>query len=339
MVALKIDGFADPLFETLDQSTGGMNDILDNLQFALSVTGPIMLVLLLGIALKRGGLITDAFIDVGSKLVFNVALPALLFITIAQTHFEQTANLNLVMAGLLGTLVFFLVMELIAAVTVHPSQDRGVVVQGGYRSNMGIIGLAYAVNAFGDVALAAASLYLALVTVLYNVLAVITLNRSLHRQATFGATLKKIALNPLIIGIFSALPFAYFEVPLPRLLLQTGEYFAQMTLPLALLCTGGSLSLASLRLESRNAMIGSVAKVIFSPLLLTLGALFAGLRGMDLGIVFLMSAAPTAASSYVMSRAMGGNATLAANIIVLSTIGSVIATTLGITWLRSAGLV
>ena len=40
-----------------------------------------------------------------------------------------------------------------------------------------------------------------------------------------------------------------------------------------------------------------------------------------------------------MSRAMGGNATLAANIIVLSTIGSVIATTLCITWLRSAGLV
>lgn len=43
-----------------------------------------------------------------------------------------------------------------------------------------------------------------------------------------------------------------------------------------------------------------------------------------MGILLLMSSAPTAAASYVMTKAMGGNATLAANIIALTTLGSAI---------------
>jgi predicted permease len=315
-----------------------MNEFLATLQFALSVTGPIILVLIMGVVLARTGLLTSAFMDGGTRLVFNVTLPCLLFVTISQTHFEQTANLTLIAVGVLGTLALFALAEAIAARLVAPPVDRGVVVQGIYRGNMGIIGLAYCVNAYGDRALAAAALYLGLLSILYNVLAVITLSRSLGHRGPRLALVKGILMNPLIIGIVTALPFAYLEVPLPELLLDTGEYFAQMTLPLALLCTGGSLSLATLRLDSRNALIATLGKVLLAPAALTAFALLAGLRGMELGILFLMSAAPTAASSYVMSRAMGGNAPLSANIVVLTTIGSVLFTSLGITLLQLADL-
>lgn len=212
-----------------------MTGILDNLQFALSVTGPIMLVLVMGVLLARWHIINDAFIDAGSKLVFNVTLPALLFIIISQTRFEQTANVALIVIGVLGTLLCFVAVELIAPLFVNPPRDRGVVVQGSFRGNIAVVGLAYAVNAYGDIALAASSLYLGVITALYNVLAVITLNRSLNRHLSPLATLRSIARNPLIIGIVAGLPFAYFEISLPGLVLQTGEYFAQLALPLALL--------------------------------------------------------------------------------------------------------
>ncbi len=55
---------------------------------------------------------------------------------------------------------------------------------------------------------------------------------------------------------------------------------------------------------------------------MTLGGLLMGFRGATLGVIFLFSATPTAAGSYVMTRAMGGNATLAANIIAITTVGS-----------------
>lgn len=52
-----------------------------------------------------------------------------------------------------------------------------------------------------------------------------------------------------------------------------------------------------------------------------------------------MTSAPTAAASYVMARAMGGNATLAANIIALTTVFSLFTCTLGIFLLSSFGVI
>jgi malonate transporter len=316
-----------------------MSDLLASLTFAFSVTGPIFVILLLGVLLARAGILTEPFIDAGSRLVFNVTLPSLLFLSISRTTIEQAMNLSLVAWGLVGTLALFLLLEWMANRLVSPPSERGVVVQGAFRSNMGIVGLAYCVNAYGDPGLAGASLYLALVTILFNVLAVVTLNRSLNKHRSLSKTLVGIVRNPLILGILLALPVAWTKLRLPGILLQVGDYFAQMTLPPALLCAGASMNLKLLRHESRNALLASAGKLLLVPLVLTAGGYGIGLRGMDLGILFLMSSAPTAAASYVMVRAMGGNASLAANIIVLTTLGSLLVTSIGVTLLRGGSLI
>lgn len=315
-----------------------MNEIFHILSFAFSITGPIFVILALGIILARAGIITDAFIDAGSKLVFNVTLPALLFITISKTNIEHTANFSLIGYALVATIVVFILLEMLAAYCIHPPLDRGVVVQGAFRSNMGIVGLAYCANAYGEVGLATASIYLGPVTILFNVLAVITLNRSLNKHRSLTGTLIDIAKNPLILGIVLALPVAWAHWQVPAILVKSGEYFAQMTLPLALLCTGASLSLKALREDSRNAVVASTGKLILVPLLITLGGYWLGFRGMDLGILFLMSSSPTAAASYIMVRAMGGNAVLSANIIALTTFGSILVASVGVAILRHQGL-
>lgn len=314
-----------------------MSEFLHSLAFAASVTGPIFVVLVLGIVLARIGLITEAFVDAGSKLVFNVTLPSLLFISISATDITHTANVVLLVYGVLATLTLFLLLEGLAALMVPIRADRGVVVQGAFRSNMAIIGLAFCVNAYGPAGLAAASIYMAPVTMLLNILSVITLNRSLNRHGSARDTLLAIIRNPLIIAILLALPMAWWQIRLPDILNRSGEYFAQMTLPLALLCTGASLNLTGLRQDSRNAVLATLGKLVLAPVLLTAGGHAPGFRGMDRGILFLLSASPTAAASYVMTRAMGGNAGLAANIIVLTTLGSILGSSLGITLLRGMG--
>ncbi|WP_455212457.1 AEC family transporter [Kaarinaea lacus] len=315
-----------------------MSEFLHIFSFAFSVTGPIFIILALGIILARAGVITDAFIDAGSKLVFNVTLPALLFITISKTNLEHIANVSLIVYGLIATFTVFVLLEWLAGFFIHPPQDRGVVVQGALRSNMGIVGLAYSANAYGDVGLAAASIYLGPVTILFNVLAVITLNRSLNKHRSVAGTLFDIVKNPLILGIVLAIPVAWSHWQLPAILLQSGEYFAQMTLPLALLCTGASLSVKALRKDSRNAVIASIGKLLMVPFIITLGGYWLGFRDMDLGILFLMTSSPTAAASYIMVRAMNGNAALAANIIALTTFGSILVASIGVALLRHQGL-
>ncbi|QID18918.1 AEC family transporter [Nitrogeniibacter mangrovi] len=315
-----------------------MNAFFDILDFSFSVTGPIFVILALGVWLRRVGMLTDAFVEAGSRLVFTVALPALLFISISKTNFEAAANVSLVAFGALATVTTFVVLEWVAARWVAEPADRGVVVQGGFRSNMGIVGLAYCVNAYGESGLVAASLYLGLITILFNILAVITLSRSLHARRSVAGVLRGIATNPIIIGIVLALPVSWAGVKLPALVIQSGQYFANLTLPLALLCTGASLDFARLRLETRNTLLASVAKLVFVPLVFVLGGLAVGFRGIDLGVLLLMSSTPAAAASYVMVRAMGGNAVLAANIIALTTLASILTTSVGIMIVRGAGL-
>lgn len=315
-----------------------MSGFLDVLAFSFSVTGPIFVILALGVWLLRIGMVNDAFIQAGSRVVFTFALPALLFLSISRTRIGESTDFGLIGYGIAATVASYLVLEWLAARWVQPECDRGVVVQGAFRSNMGIVGLAYCVNAYGPAGLATASLYVGLVTIVFNILAVITLSRSLHRHSSPARVLKGIVTNPLIIGIVLALPVSAGGFALPQVVLQSGQYLADLTLPLALLCTGASLDFRSLRESAGNTLLAVGAKLVVLPLLFTLGAIALGFRGTELGVLMLLSSAPTAAASYVMVRAMGGNAPLAANIIALTTLGSLLATSIGITALRSLQL-
>ena len=82
-----------------------------------------------------------------------------------------------------------------------------------------------------------------------------------------------------------------------------------------------------------------VRALVAMPLVFTLGAWAVGFRSMELGVLMLMASAPSAAASYAMVRAMGGNATLAANIIALTTLGSLLTTSAGVSLLRGFGLI
>ncbi|PSW18047.1 transporter [Photobacterium sanctipauli] len=316
-----------------------MIEFLTQLQYSFSITGPIFLMLGLGVYLRRIGMINDAFIETGSKLVFSLTLPAMLFLSVAGANLQQLTNLHLFGFAIIANILVYVLFECISPLLIGSKSDTGVVVQGAFRANTGIIGLAYVSNAFGQDGLVVGSLYVAVITVLYNILAVITLTRSNPSQQGssigFMYLLRSIIKNPLIISIMLAIPFSLFQIPLPQLITDSGSYFANMTLPLALLCTGASLDFNQLRQDSRKARISSIGRLVIAPLLITVSGYLLGFENLELGIIFLMSAAPTAAASYVMARAMGANAILAANVIAITTLGSLFTSSLGITLLKT----
>lgn len=311
--------------------------------FAFSVTVPNLLMMLLGVLLRHWRLMDDRFIDGATRLVFNLALPCLLFFSIATNHPQLLGNLPLVLYGAIGTVATFLLLEVAASWLVKEPRERGVFVQGGFRANTAIVGLAYAMTAYGDEGVALGSLYLTVTVILFNVLSVITLTRSLYgghgKKIGRLSLLRSIATNPLIIGLVCGLLFAQTDLAIPQVIRQTGSYISGLSLPLALLCTGASLDLRAMFRSSNVAALSSSAKLFVVPILMTLGGWLCGFHGAALGIIFLFSATPTASGSYVMTRAMGGNATLAANIIAITTVGSFFTTALGIYFLRSWGVI
>lgn len=295
--------------------------------------------MILGIVLFRLRVINDNFNDVSSKLVFNITLPALLFINISKTPISAATNYSLVLYGIVATVVCYLFLEVISSYIVPKKEDRGVFIQGAFRSNMGIIGLAYCLNAYGEEVFSVASIYLGGVTILYNILSVICLNRSLSANKSLKKTVLAIFKNPLIIAIVTALVFSKLNLHLPNTIYKVGNYFAQMTLPLALLCAGATLNFGEMKRGIRIAAYASIGKLILVPFFITLGAILLGFRGMELGAICLLSSAPAASASYIMVRAVGGNAPLAANIIAITTLASIFSTSVGITILKTLSLI
>ncbi|OBW95280.1 AEC family transporter [Gallibacterium salpingitidis] len=313
-----------------------MDGFLDSISFSIGVTLPNILMLFLGIYLRHVGMINDQFCQQGSKLVFNITLPALLFLSIIENPTDYGAQLQIIVAGYAGCLLIFVLGEIFAAKFIQDKRERGTFVQGVFRGNSGIIGLSLCANAYGSSGIAAASVYTALITLLYNVLAVITLSRSLsdNGKPSFSSILKQLIKNPLILSIMVALVISKLGFTIPKSLISTGDYLSRMTLPLALLCTGASLNFRGMDPSSKIAFQSSIGRVVVAPIVLVLVARLCGVTGLGLGVIFLMTATPAAAASYPMVRSMGGNAKTAANIVGITTIGSIISSAIGIVILK-----
>lgn len=318
-----------------------LNDFVQTLGFAFGITAPIFVLVVLGVLFRQWRLIDEHFVKTASSLVFTAGLPTLMFITIINTDLSKVINIKLIATGLVLTTVVFLLLWLAAPLLVKKRAEQGIFIQGSFRGNMGIVGLAFCVNAYGDRGLAAASLFLALITVLYNILAVFILTRTLSAQedqlkrTLFTSLLK----NPIIIGIVLGLLAAFLNISIHPILFTAGEYIADLTLPLALLCIGGSLSLASLRSTSYVAFITVFMKLALVPAAMVVMALPLGFSDFDMGIFFLMVSSPTATASYIMVQAMRGDGVLAANIVVISTLLSVLSVSAGLVILKTFGIV
>lgn len=308
--------------------------------FALGVTLPNFLLLVFGWYLRRSGQIDGSFCAQASRLVYRYTLPLVLFVSLTNSEIHYGEQARLLAAGVASTLILYVGAEIYAWKFVPEIRDKGVFVQGVFRSNLGIVGLAFVSNAYGSAGLAAGAVFTGVVTVLYNILAVITLSRSTGSslKQRLKDTLAKIAANPLIQAIAAALVLKEMNLAVPVLLLETGGLLAKIALPLALICAGATFDVRSVFHASGISMQASIGRLVAAPLVAVAVGLALGLSGVPMGVLFLMTATPVAVASYVMAKALGGNDVAAANITGITTVGAVVPAVVGVVLLRSAGL-
>ncbi|OMH39059.1 AEC family transporter [Motiliproteus sp. MSK22-1] len=315
-----------------------MNFYLQTLSETAQIVLPIFLLLISGFLLRRLKVIDTTFVDQASRLVFSLTLPILIFLSVAQADFFQLFSARQLTYVYTSTCLAVLLIYFCTRKLITAPADQGVFTQGAFRGNFGIIGLAVVFNMLGSPGLPPAALLLALIIPLYNVLSIIVLSLSNEGGLNPKQLLISIIRNPLILAVAAALPFSMWSLPMPELLKSTGSYFADLTLPLALLTIGASLDLKYLGTSSKPAIHASLLKLVTLPILLTFGAYLTGFRGNELAILFVLFGSPTAAASFVMAKVMGGNGTLAANIVALTTLGSILTLGTGIYLLKILSL-
>ena len=316
-------------------------DYWQQLVFVGSITLPVFSLVFIGIWLKWRGKINDDFTAKSSYIVFNLALPVLMFAAIVRTDIAQIGNPRLITFAVLMALLSFSVLWFGSRAFIADKKNLGVFVQGCFRSNLGILGLAFCVTTFAEDGLAVGALLLAVITPLYNILSIYALTHAASEdsQLNWLVLLKGVITNPLIVAILLALPFAYWQVALPDVVMRSIDYLAAMTLPLALICIGGSLSFSALKQTQWLSWVAVIIKLLLMPAIVSILAYATGFRGVELGCLILMFASPTAAASFVMVRTIGGNHTLAANIIALTTLISLFSVSIAIYLLKVFALI
>ena len=314
---------------------------MQNLIIVAGLVAPVFLIVALGYLLKKLGMINDNFVKFSSRIVFSVSLPALIFTEISKTDLSTILNLELIGFAYAGTLITFFIAWLISIPSVKTATDRTVFIQGSFRGNFAVVGLALIANVYGINNLGKASLLLAFTIPIYNTLSVVALTVPLRneRHLNIRHTIFEILRNPLVLAVILSIPFSYCKIELPFIVDSTINYLADLALPLALLGIGGFMDFTELKKGFTLSLYSSVLKLIVFPVLMIYGAYLFGFRGYDLGILFILFACPTAIASFIMAEAMGSNSKLAANILLMTTLASLVTITIGLFILKEYNLI
>ena len=313
-----------------------MNSI-ENLSQILGITAPVFAMVCMGLLLKKARLIDEPFIQTASTLTYKATMPTLFFMSIWQADIYSAFQADLVLFFCAATLLGF-AGSWLWAVKAVPWPQRGVFVQGSFRGNCGVVSFALAASYYGDYGLSVGGVLVGFTILLFNVLSVLILSvysPSLKfSPAMVGRELLK---NPLIIAVVLGMLASAVKLYIPEWLVKSGQYFAGLTLPLALICVGATLSLAGVKAAGKPSIQSSLIKIFILPVVACTIAYFIGFQDRDLIILWMFLASPTAAASFAMAVAAGGDGKLAANIIALTTLVSLVSMTAGIYVLTAMG--
>lgn len=296
-----------------------------------------------GVVLRRYRFLDGGFIDAANSLVYYILLPALLFHEIGTTDFRQSFNGPLVAGGYAATLATFLLAFVASRVLGLDPSETGAFVQGSFRANLAYVGLPIVFNAVGHAGLRKAGIFLGLIVPLLNGLSIVALmvphgaGKEEGVATTASRVARQIVTNPIILACLAGIAWSTLKIPLPGMIDRTFRLLTPATLPLSLLCLGGSFSFERAR---KGFAIAAIAAFLKVGVLTGIGiALYRwmGLSGDDLRIGAIMLGCPTAVVTYVMAARLRGDTDLAGTIVIVSTAASVVTITGWLFLLRLMG--
>ncbi len=311
---------------------------VDNFIFSLNVVLPLLFLMLIGVFLKKIKIFDKLFLKKFNIFIFKVCLPILLFNNIYTGEISKTVDMYFVLfavAAVLGTIGILLI---VIPKYEKENRNRGVLIQGLYRSNFIIFGLPLSAYIFGDEGLAVVTTLIAVIIPIYNFAAVIILDLFTDGRQNYKETAVSILTNPLIIGSLFGITASLLQIKLPAALDRTIADIAKTATPMALMALGGEIEVNNIWKNIKHLVFVSAGKLFIIPGIAILIAAIFGYRGVELCAVLCMMAPSTAVSSYTMAQQHDCNHELAGQIVFFTTIISPFSIFMFVFILKTTGL-
>ena len=323
----------------------------ENLAISVNAVLPLIICMAAGYLFRRTKLVDEGFCRKCNTFCFKTFLPLMIFMNVYNSDLESAVQPGAFLFAAAAVLVIFAAAFLIiprivrkgsvdsAGSPVSAASRQAVLIQCIFRSNFVIFGYQVVANVYGAGQAAVASVMAAIVVPLYNVLAVITLEYFTNSKNGLRPVILGVIKNPLIIGAVAALLFKLSGLTLPAPLHTGLSDMAGMATPLALVVLGGTFHFDALRRNAGALAIGTLGKIVVSPLVMVPIAAAFGFRDANLLSLVIVFASPAAVNSYTMAAAYGHDPELAGQLVVVTSVLSMVSVFGWIFLLRTLGLI
>ena len=246
-------------------------------------------------------------------------MPALLIFELSKAKIN-TDSINFVFISLLAIFVTMIILMIFNKIFPTKNSSFTSVIQGGIRFNTYIF-LALSGSIFGSEGLVLAAIILTFAIPFINILCIsIFALYSENNKLDFVYLIKSIIKNPLIIGCIIGGTINILSIPIHVSIENLIQILSKAALPLGLLSIGYALVLKEITSTKKDLIISSVAKFLILPsLIFVFGKLF-GLNELMISILVLFALLPTAPSSFILARQLGGDVSLMTTIITVQTL-------------------
>ena len=329
---------------------------MNPLIFSINAVFPLILVAAFGFFARKNNTLTDEFLKVGNKFCFKYGFFFMMFTTIYDIESFDEINWYVILFAVVGVLLLFFIGLIYIIFFVKDPKQKGVVHQAFYRSNFAIIGMPLAMNIFGNEGLEAAAIISAFIVPLFNVLAVISLSLFVEnkKESSVKFVLKEIVRNPLILGVVAGLlclvlrPFCNgwrLASSGFAFIYKASAALGDITPWLCILILGGNFKFSGVKNYLKPICVCVPVKLIFAPILGMSLAIYGpkllgipSFSGAEYTALFSLFAASEAVATVSMADQMNGDAELAGQVVVWTTLISSLTLFLWVALFRGLGI-
>jgi len=297
---------------------------------------PIFSIITLGWFVRFKGFIQPEFLGPANRLVYYLAIPAMIFHAIAKASLKANFDVTVLLITLLSVLIVFAVAWCVGLFWGIRQGALGTFIQASFHGNLGYIGLAVAFYSLGNDGFVRASIIAGFTMILQNFLAVVALqwnSDDISAPENKGAVVLRVLGNPVILSAFAGILFSFSGLRLPMVMDRSLKILSRLALPMALLPIGASLSFKLMQAKIFQLFSSSFLKLILLP---GLGVILYRVFHIDPqgylpGLILLAS--PTATLTYIMAKEMNGDEDFAVAAVSICTMVSAVTFSL---WLHLA---
>lgn len=288
--------------------------------FHLQLT--LFALIVVGMIIKKAGIITDANRKNFSALLINVVLPCNIVNSfMSDIEISSEFFMNCILAAVLSA-AFLVVITFGNRLIFHryPREQQAVMSYGMICSNSSFIGIPVAEALYGDLGVLYTSIFQIPVRFIMWT-AGLALFTDVDRKAAF----KKLIKHPCIIAVLIGIALMLLPVTLPSVITSTVSSISKCTTPLSMFVIGAILADADFKtLFSKDTLYFALWRLVLFPLLVLAVLRLLPLDDLLVSVCVIMTGLPAGSTTSILADQYDCDAEFAARIIFVSTLFSII---------------